>query len=264
MGIKVNERTDYSYLFDSLNNNSAGASNNIFNAIDLSEYHSIKSGAYGKALKTYYAQDVEESKETSKTEKEENKKTTTGNTAVDKLTEVEGNVSTLTESADKLIKRGTDSLFQMKEMTVKNEDGTTSKVEDYDVDAIYNAVNDLVKKYNTLLESVEDSDNGKVVNAFEDMTDMVAGYKDKLSEVGITIGEDNTLSVSKDDFKAADVADMKTLFNGKNSFAYVLSTKADYIGAVAGSEANVMKNYNSAGNYDNMASSMGNLLDSLI
>jgi len=264
MGIKVNERTDYSYLFDSLNNNSTGASNNIFNAIDLSEYYSIKSGVYGKALKTYYAQGLEESKETSKTEKEETKKTTTGNTAVDKLTEVEGNVSTLTESADKLVKRGTDSLFQMKEMTVKNEDGTTSKVEDYDVDAIYSAVNDLVKKYNSLLESVEDSDNGKVVNAFEDMTDMVAGYKDKLSEVGITIGEDNTLSVSKDDFKAADVADMKTLFNGKNSFAYVLSTKADYIGAVAGSEANVMKNYNSTGNYDNMTSSMGNLLDSLI
>ena len=264
MGIKVNERTDYSYLFDSLNNNSSGASNNIFNAIDLSEYHSIKSGAYGKALKTYYAQGVEESKETSKTDKDEDKKTKTGNTAVDKLTEVEGNVSTLTESADKLIKRGSDSLFQMKELTVKNEDGTTSKEEGYDVDAIYSAVNDLVKKYNSLLESVEDSDNGKVVTAFEDMTDMVAGYKDKLSEVGITIGEDNKLTVSEKDFKEADVADMKTLFNGKSSFAYVMSTKADYVGAVAGSEANVMKNYNSTGSYDNMASSMGNLLDSLI
>lgn len=264
MGIKVNERTDYSYLFDSLNNNSSSASNNIFNAIDLSEYHSIKSGAYGKALKTYYAQGVEESKETSKTDKDEDKKTKTGNTAVDKLTEVEGNVSTLTESADKLIKRGSDSLFQMKELTVKNEDGTTSKEEGYDVDAIYSAVNDLVKKYNSLLESVEDSDNGKVVTAFEDMTDMVAGYKDKLSEVGITIGEDNKLTVSEKDFKEADVADMKTLFNGKSSFAYVMSTKADYVGAVAGSEANVMKNYNSTGSYDNMASSMGNLLDSLI
>ncbi len=264
MGIKVNERTDYSYLFDSLNNNSSSASNNIFNAIDLSEYHSIKSGAYGKALKTYYAQGVEESKETSKIDKDEDKKTKTGNTAVDKLTEVEGNVSTLTESADKLIKRGSDSLFQMKELTVKNEDGTTSKEEGYDVDAIYSAVNDLVKKYNSLLESVEDSDNGKVVTAFEDMTDMVAGYKDKLSEVGITIGEDNKLTVSEKDFKEADVADMKTLFNGKSSFAYVMSTKADYVGAVAGSEANVMKNYNSTGSYDNMASSMGNLLDSLI
>ena len=265
MGIKVNEKTDYGFLFDSLNNNKSGASNNIFNAINLSEYHSIKSGAYGKALKTYYAQGVEESKDTSKAEKDEDKKTKTGNTAVDKLTEVEGNASTLTESADKLIKRGSDSLFRLKEMTVKKEDGTTEKVEDYDVDSIYNAVNDLVKKYNSLLESVEDSDNGKVVKAFDDMTDMVAGYKDKLSEVGITIGkDDNKLTISEKDFKAADVADMKTLFNGKSSFASVLSTKADYVGAVADSEANVMKNYNSAGNYDNMASSMGNLLDSLI
>lgn len=264
MGIKVNERTDYGYLFDSLNNISSAKGNNIFNAIDLSEYHSIKSGAYGKALKTYYAQGVEESKETSKTDKEDDKKAKTGNTAVDKLTEVEGNVSTLTESADKLIKRGSDSLFRIKEMTVKKEDGTTEKVEDYDVDSIYSAVNDLVKKYNSLLESVEDSDNGKVVKAFDDMTDMVAGYKDKLSGVGITIGKDNKLTVSEKDFKAADVTDMKSLFNGKSSFAYVMSTKADYVGAVAGSEANVMKNYNSVGNYDSMASSMGNLLDSMI
>lgn len=264
MGIKVNERTDYSYLFDSLNNNSSGASNNIFNAIDLSEYHSIKSGVYGKALKTYYAQGLEESKEASKTDKDDDKKIKTGNTAVDKLTEVEGSVSTLTESANKLIKRGEDSLFRLKEMTVKKEDGTTEKVEDYDVDSIYNAVNDLVKKYNSLLESVEDSDNGKVIKAFDDMTDMVADYKNKLSEVGISIAKDNKLTVSEKDFKAADVADMKLLFNGKTSFAAVLSTKADYVGAVADSEANMMKNYNSAGSYDNMASSMGNLLDSLI
>lgn len=264
MGIKVNEKTDYGFLFDSLNNNRSGASNNIFNAIDLSEYHSIKSGAYGKALKTYYAQGLDESKETSKTDKDEDKKTKNGNTAVDKLTEVEGNASTLAESTEKLTKYGSDSLFRTKQITVKNEDGTTEKAEGYDVDAIYNAVNDLVKKYNSFAESVEESDNGKVVKAFEDMTEMVAGYKDKLAEVGITIGEDNSLTVSEKDFKAADVADMKSLFNGKASFAAVLSSKAEYIGAVADSEANVMKNYNSAGNYDNMASSMGNLLDSLI
>lgn len=264
MGIKVNERTDYGFLFDSLNNNQSGASNNIFNAIDLSEYHSIKSGAYGKALKTYYAQGLDEGKEASKADKEDSKKPTTGNTAVDKLSEVEGNASTLAESTEKLTKYGSDSLFKTKEMTVENEDGTTKKVEGYDVDAIYNAVNDLVKKYNSFAESVEESDNGKVVKAFEDMTEMVAGYKDKLAEVGITIGEDSNLTVSEKDFKAADVADMKTLFNGKASFAYVLATKADYVGAVAGSEANVMKNYNSSGSYDNMASAMGNLLDSLI
>lgn len=264
MGIKVNERTDYGYLFDSLNNNSASRSNNIFDAIDLSEYHSIKSGVYGKALKTYYAQGVEDTKESTKTKKEEDKKSNTSNTAVDKLTEVEGNVSTLTESADKLIKRGNESLFQLKNITVKNEDGTTSKVEDYDKDAIYNAVNDFAKKYNSLLDSVEDSDNGKVIKALSDLTDMVAGYKEKLGEVGITIGENNKLSVTKADFLASDISDMKTLFNGKNSFSYVLSTKADYIGAVAGSEANVMKNYNNTGNYDNKTSSMGNLLDSMI
>ena len=73
MGIKVNERNDYSYLFDSLNNSSSGASNNIFNAIDLSEYYSIKSGAYGKAVKTYFEQEKAES--TSQTKDKKEKKT---------------------------------------------------------------------------------------------------------------------------------------------------------------------------------------------
>ena len=261
--MKIPEKNDYSYLFNSLNSSSSqGSSSNIFNAINLSEYSSIKSGAYGKALKVYFAQEKAESASAAKDDKTDKKSTET--TEVDRLNEVNGNASALAGTAEKLINRGTDSLFRKKEMEVKNEDGTTSKVEDYDVDAIYNAVNDFAKKYNTLLESVKDSDSEKVAAEADDMVRLVEDYKASLEKVGITINEDDELVVSEKDFKAADVDDMKKLFNGNASFAYVLSTKASYVGATANSEANVMKTYNSLGGYENSASSMGNLLDSLI
>ena len=261
--MKISEKTDYSYLFNSLNSSSSsGSSDNIFNAINLSEYSSIKSGAYGKALKVYFAQDKAESTSTSKTDKTDKKSTET--TEVERLNEVNGNASALAGTAEKLIERGTDSLFRKKEMEVKNEDGTTSKVEDYDVDAIYNAVNDFAKKYNTLLKSVKDSDSDKVSGEADDLVKLVEDYKASLEKVGITIGKDDELVVSEKDFKAADVDDMKKLFNGNASFAYVLSTKASYVGAAANSEANLMKTYNSLGGYENSTTSMGNLLDSLI
>jgi len=263
MAIKVTERADHSYLFDSLNNNASGASNNIFNSINLSEYHSIKSGAYGKALKTYYAQQTEDSSSVDKTDKEDNKKTKE-NTAVEKLAEVTSNASTLAESAEKLIKRGSDSLFRKKEMTITNEDGTTSKAEDYDVDAIYNAVSDFTKKYNSFLTSMNNSGSEKVLAEVDDVTNLVEDNESSLNNIGITIGEDNKLSVSEKTFKASDMDDVKKLFNGNTSFTYVVSTKASMVGTTANSEANVMKNYNSNGGYENALSSMGNLLDSLI
>lgn len=260
--MKIPEKSDYSYLFNSLNSSSQSSSDNIFNAINLSEYSSIKSGAYGKALKVYFAQDSAKSTSTSKTDKTDKKSTET--TEIDRLNEVNSNASALAGTAEKLINRGTDSLFRKKEMEVKNEDGTTSKVEDYDVDAIYKEVSDFAKKYNTLLKSVKDSDSDKVSGEADDLVKLVEDYKASLEKVGITIGKDDELVVSEKDFKAADVDDMKKLFNGNASFAYVLSTKASYVGATANSEANVMKTYNNLGGYENSISSMGNLMDSLI
>ena len=210
----------------------------------------------------YFAQDKAES--TSDVKNDKNDKKFTESTEVERLNEVSGNASALAGTAEKLIERGTDSLFRKKEMEVKNEDGTTSKVEDYDVDAIYKEVNDFAKKYNTLLKSVKDSDSEKVAAEAQDLVRLVEDYKTSLEKVGITMNKDDELVVSEKDFKAADVDDMKKLFNGNASFAYVLSTKASFVGGTANSEANVMKTYNSLGGYENGASSMGNLMDSLI
>ena len=243
--MKIPEKPDYSFLFNN-NNSSAGSSANIFNSIDLSEYNSIKTGTYGKLLKSYYAQmDDDSSKEVKDTD---NKKKTTASedSASKKLTEVSTNASSLADSAEKLITKGSNSLFRNKE-----------------VDSIYNAVNDFADKYNSFLKSMKNSDSDKVEKEISGLTNLVSGYKNSLQEVGISIQDDNTFSVDEQAFKASDMDKVKNLFNGNTSFTYVVSTKASIIGTTANNEANAMKNYTSAGNYDKSFST-GNLLDSLI
>lgn len=259
----MNIKNDCSYLFDSLNNNSKSSNSNIFNSIDLGEYHSIKSGTYGKLLKAYYAKDeVDTSTDTKDTDTK--KKELAQDTAVEKLTEVTASADALEDSAEKLINRGTDSLFKEKELTVKDAKGEETKVMGYDTDAIYKAVKDFASKYNSFLKSVEDSDSSKLDQEADNLTSIVSDYVAKLEEVGITINEkDNTLSIDEKTFKAADIDDLKTLFNGNASFTYKVATKASMVGTTAESEANIMKNYTSNGTYDQSLTS-GSLLDSLI
>ena len=260
----MNIKNDYSYLFDSLNRSNTGTSsgNNLFAAIDLGEYHSIKTGTYGKLLKAYYAE-ADLKNVDSKDDVDNKKSKLKEDTAVEKLTEVSGNASTLENSAEKLINRGVDSLFKERELTVKDASGEETKVMGYDTDAIYNAVKDFTDKYNSFVKSVNGSDSSKLDLELDNMTSIVSNYTQALKEVGVTVNEDKTLSVDKDTLKAADISDLKKLFNGNASFTYNVSTKASMIGVTANSEANTMKNYTNTGDYDN-AFTTGNLMDSLI
>ena len=260
----MNIKNDYSYLFNSLNNSNsnAGSSSNLFNAINLSEYSSIKTGSYGKLLKAYYDEAYSDSVD-SKNDTNSKKNMLKEDTAVEKLTEVSGNASTLQDSAEKLISRGTDSLFKEKELTVKDAEGKESKVMGYDTDAIYKAVKDFADKYNSFIKSVDDSKLSKLDQEKDQLTVLVSDYAQVLEKAGVTIKEDNTLSVDEKTLKAADISDLKKLFNGNASFTYNVSKKASMIGVTANSEANSMKNYTSAGNYDQTLTT-GNLMDSII
>ena len=53
MGINIQMRNDYSYLFSSLNTSKTGSAGNLS---FLSDYAAIKNGSYGKLMKAYYAE----------------------------------------------------------------------------------------------------------------------------------------------------------------------------------------------------------------
>lgn len=244
MGLK----TDYSFLFDSLNGKSN--SSDFFKSVNLSEYNNIKSGVYKKVLNAYYDKQVS-TKSDKKTDKKTDKKDTVQDKAVKKLTEVAKDASELQTSAEKLIKVGSKSVFN-------KEDG------EYNTEKIYDAVKDFTAKYNDVLSSMSKSENDDIEKQVSDVTKLVVEYKEELKSIGITINEkDNSLQLNEEAFKSADMDAVKKLFNGNSSMAYVISSRASNVGMDANSEMNAMKNYTNTGNYSDSLN-IGNLLNDII
>lgn len=235
MGISVNAKTDYSYLFSSLNTSgNKNSSSDIF-GINLSDYASIKNGSYGKLLKAYYAESDNTSSEVSSSKKdsvsyktEELKKQT--------LNEIQKEAEELTASATSLLERGSKSVF-------KNED----------MEEVFTAVDQLVKDYNALIDKTEDTSSANVINASNKLADVMEGYEEQLKEFGITMDEDKKLTIDKKTFVASDFDKAKDLFNGQSSLSYLVSMRATSVGNTAYSENNLSSLYTSDGNYASSA-----------
>lgn len=61
MSISIHQKTDYGYLFNSMN--TGKGANSIAGLTNLvSDYNSIKSGSYGKLLNAYYAEQKSDTK----------------------------------------------------------------------------------------------------------------------------------------------------------------------------------------------------------
>lgn len=242
-----------SSLFGSLSGSNAGSVSGMSGL--LSDYASIRSGSYGKLLRTYYSQGNADEKASSASDSVSNNKLT--NTQL--ITERDA-AKNLKESAAKLLKSGEDSLFNKKE--VKGEDGKVSS--EYDMDAIYDAVSDFVKDYNSTVETLGKSNTNSVLNAGSRMVSLTSAMAKNLSKVGITVGLNNKLTVDEEKFKEADISNVKTLFNGTGSYAYSVSTSASSINNSAVSQISRLNGglYTSAGSYGNSYAYSGSLYSS--
>ena len=221
-------KQDYSFLFSSMNS-SSNSSNNLFNAINLSDYNSIKSGTYGKLLKAYYKAEDTDTKDTS------SKKDTTNkveSTSAKELKEVQTEANELRDSAAALMQKGSKSVFK-----------------DEDMKKVYSAVSDFVDDFNAVFEKGTESGSKSIVKSSEGLVTLAKDYKEELEQIGITIGKDNKLSVDKDTFMKADVDKVKELFNGQNSFSYLTSVRTVSIANTAYSESNKSSLYTGNGNY---------------
>lgn len=218
--MSINLNLDYPTLFSSLSTSTSPSSSAAFNSsLNLSDYASIKNGSYYQLLKAYYAK-----KNTSESSSSKN----SGDSA-STLAAVQTDSDSLKNSADKLIKTGTDSLFNKKNITTKNSDGTTSTTYGYDMEAIYKGVKSFVDDYNSMLDSGSNSSNKNVLSQTLNMTTTTKAYSSLLSAVGITVDSNNKLSIDKDAFKAANISSIKSLFNGNSSYSYTISAKASQI-----------------------------------
>lgn len=245
MAITIQAKPDVSYLFSSLNNNNNSTSS-IFGGDFLTQYASIKNGSYGKLLKAYYSEAANDSvSSTQKDTQKDTAKDVAASKEKEALAQVQSTTDKLKESADALLADGKDSVFAKEE-----------------ADAVYNAVNQFVKDYNSVVEAAKEVGTQNVANKAANMIDATESNAKLLGQIGITINEDNTLSLDKETFQKADVSKVKNLFNSTGSYGYGMSAKASMINYAADRAASKADTYTANGTYNNTYNT-GNIFDTL-
>lgn len=255
MSISIQAKTDYSYLFSSLGTSSSSGTNLNF----LSDYASIKNGSYAKLMKAYYSEASNDSV-TSIVNKSSN--STISKAEKTALTKVQTATDELKEAADTLLENGSKSVFAKKDITTTDENGVETTTQGYDVASIYNAINDFVNSYNSVINAANDSENETVVNKATSLATSTYANINLLNKIGITMNDDSTLSLDKDTFTNADMGTVKSLFNGNGSYGYRASAQASLINYAAEREASRNSTYTVSGTLNNSYSS-GTLFDSL-
>ena len=212
----------YGYMFSGFQ--TSRSNSNMFYGINFADYSSIRSGSYGKLLKAYYS--GMGSKQTLSGNKNEvNNSTNKVQTSVNsvkkqELVELQKYTNELKSSSDKLLQKGSKSLFKSEYSEYKESD----KV------ALYNAVSDFVSDYNNMLEKGSASTSGSIARISGRLDDSAGSNKRALESIGITLDlETGKMSINKDTFVNADMNQVKELFNKDNSFGYFVSQRTDLI-----------------------------------
>lgn len=241
-GISMYDSSSVSTLFSSLGSSKSTGSGLL--GINLSEYASIRSGSYGKLMRSYFSMDS--TKGTSKSD-DSTKNTiedlaTTTSTSKDStktLAAIESDAKELTDSAKALYTRSNNKVF------TKDSGGS------YDTDKIYKAVKRFADDYNSMLDTAGKSSTNRISRSVSSMKNETSYNEKPLKEIGITVDEKTgKLSVDETTFKSADTEKIKNLFNGTGSYAYSVATKAAMTESYAKSEAAKSNTYTKNGTYN--------------
>lgn len=248
----VNQMASYSFNNYSISSSSSSSSTDA-NSTMIRDYASIRNGSYKKLLQAYY------NKTGSTTT---NSSTSTSSDSTKTIAKIQSAATDLVSAANALTAKGTKSLFKEKEITTTDASGNKSTTTGYDKEALYKAVNNFVSDYNTMITEGAEAESTSILKPTLSMTRLSTSNKNLLSQVGITVGSDNKLSINEDTFKKADMNAIRTLFNGSNSYAAEVSSKASMIKGAAIVESLKANTYTSAANYSKNYS-MGDIYSSL-
>ena len=207
--------SNISSLFNSLGGSSSGNSGSL-GSLDLANYAAIKNGSYGKLVKAYYSDGAKSSESTAKeTSKSTSAKKAAAKEEVDKtgLTTLKKEANELKSSAEALSK---DDLW-------KTTDGKT------DMTKVATAVKDFANNYNKVIDQASKVNSKEVAQDMKFMTGMTDTFSKVLGKIGITVGDDGKMSVDEEALKKADVATVKSLFNGNATYGSQIADKANSI-----------------------------------
>lgn len=102
--------------------------------------------------------------------------------------------------------------------------------------SLQNEVRTFVEEFNQLYAQVKNVSGSKDGSYGAQFNELVYDNKEKLSEIGISIGKDGSLSVNNSGLKKAKAADFKAVFSGTDSLAGKAAVKSIY------AEANALTN----------------------
>ena len=231
-GISSYDSSSISTLFSSMNSSSSGSN---FLGINLQDYANIKSGAYGKLMKSYYKMQTGDTKTSSKDKA--NSSTSTSKDSSKILANVESAAEELTATAKDLYSTKSNSVFSKK-------DGN------YDSKKISDKLNSFVEDYNDLLTSSAKSTASCIESSIESLKTVTADKSKDLEDIGISVdSKTGILSFDSGKFNNADMDQVKKLFNGTGSYAYSVATRASLIDSYAQSEATKSNTYGKNGKY---------------
>ena len=187
--------TDYSSLFSSMPKTDESSGGGLTNL--ATEFNSIRSGSYGKLLSAYY------------------KKMNSGDSATEAIQK---------ETANRQLVGGNAS-------SLKSSAKALSKIDFYDdsegADAKkLKAVKDFISSYNSVIDTADDVNNKNILQNAVWMTNITKKSAGLLNELGISIGDNNQLTLDETKWSNANNSTKAALFNGRQGFAEKMVYKA--------------------------------------
>jgi hypothetical protein len=223
MSINIQAKTDYSSLFSSI----SGSKSDSFNSMSwLKDYGLVKSGAYGKLMKAYYADD-KTSESASKIVSKDVNKATGKNTVSENYGKVAEAAGSVKDSIEKIRNAARE-----------------------DTDLLVSAVKGFVKSYNSMIEAAADKEvvnDSSISSRITVLSSLSNGYTEKMDSIGLIAGKDGKIAVDEEKLKAADVSDIKDLFAERSSYGYSVSVSAGMVQSNANYASTRNSIYNSSG-----------------
>ena len=227
--------------------------NSLFGSLSssLSDYSMIRSGAYGKLMKAYYAKEADTTQKTDKTAQ----MSTQEKEQLQQMQELKTGAKSLSDAASALQK---DSLYKVETA----EDGTSA----VDRSKITSALKSFVGAYNTYIEQTGKSSKSTVQKQNLSALKATAANSKLLAEVGISYDKKGNLTLDETKAQKASLSTIKSLFQGGGSYGDTIGDKATATYRLANSASYKTSGgtrYSSQGTYSTLGNT-SNLLDQLL
>ena len=190
-------------LFGASNSYNAGS---FFSASNFGDLAMIKSGVYTKLMRSYV------SKLDDSGSKDSKQYLNLVNEKISKLSETPS--TTATDEAKKVL---SDIKSAAKTLEGTANDLAKMDFDDSTREELYDAAKKFADSYNTLVKDVAGTDNVSLTKSVDWMKGDLKAREKMFAKIGVSFGADGKMSIDEEKFNAANLRDIKSLFQGSGS-----------------------------------------------